>query len=236
MQKEICKNIIKLQRSLFILLILSISSLTFAKDASNFRNMRYCELVVAKGMSAAVYTTAKLNNCPQNLWDRINIKKIKKQTGSNFIYLNGPRYFVIDGVTNTSLINDDIKSFGGIQMREAGIVKLTLKDLVRGFVPYKRHHVARKSTWIYKSGRPIFELISPSKQVYVMQSYSDEVIKQSEPSLAKLGAKLKLPKGWSFKTGILKKDTNLVTINNQAIVIQDNLKNTYQLATRDFLR
>ena len=69
-----------------------------------------------------------------------------------------------------------------------------------------------------------------------MQSYSIKKSEQTERSLAELGAKLKLPKGWVFKTGILKQTEPVEAINNLAIVIQDNLDNTYQKATHDFLK
>lgn len=225
-----------LQRIFFIIvMVLIIASFAEAKSMDNFRNKRYCEVVVGHGLSAYVYNSVGLNSCPEDLWTKLNVKKIKKQADSSFIYLNGPRYFTMDKVINTKLYDDTIKDFGGIEMRVGGVVKISIRDLLKGFRPYREHHVTRKTTWIYEAGKPVYELISPSKQVFVMQSYSVEVVKLTPESLMSLRSMLKLPKGWQFKSGIIKKDTSLETLNSKAVVVQDSLKNTYQLASHDFL-
>ena len=68
-----------------------------------------------------------------------------------------------------------------------------------------------------------------------MHSFTLSSAIRSERDLVNLEQYLKLPKGWEFKTGILTKVDELVTIQKKAIVIQDNMKNTYQLAGHDFL-
>ncbi len=218
-------------------LSLFISSFSYAGiEDNNYRHSRYCEVIVGKGLQASVYTTFQLNNCPQSLWNSLNVKKIKYQNKATFIYLNGPRYFIIDKYKFQKTVPiGDVKYFGGIKMHKVADVKIGLKDIVKGFRPFVEHSVYRQTTWIYKAGKPVYEIISPDNKVYVMQSYSDEVIKQNDASLAKLGRTLILPRGWRYKTGILKKDESLITQNNIAIVTQDNFKNTYQLADRDFL-
>ena len=213
------------------------SARSYAKDVEHdYRNARYCEVVLGYGLKASVYTSFNLNQCPQSLWSNINSSKVKRQNRATFVYLNGPRHFLMDDFTyKKSSMNNDLRSFGGIKMHKAAIVKVTLSDMVKGFRPYKEHVVQRENTWVFKKGRPIYELISPQNKVYVMQSYSNEIIKQDERSLAKLGRKLNLPQGWRFKTGILKKDAYVATQNHQAIITQDKYKNTYQLASRDYL-
>lgn len=232
MKQGLLKKLLIVQ---IIFLLVSFPFLSSAKNSDDLRNKRYCEIVVGHGLSALVYSSIGLNNCPEDLWMKIDKKKIKKDIGKQFIYLNGPRYFAMDSSINNDGSNNSIKSFGGIQMREVGVVKLTFKDLLKGFRPYVEHAVSRKTIWVYKKGRPVFELISPNKKVFVMQSYSMEMATLLEGNLPKLGASLRIPNGWKFKTGILKKDMSLESINNKAIVTQDNLKNTYQLATSDFL-
>ena len=68
-----------------------------------------------------------------------------------------------------------------------------------------------------------------------MQSYSVQLINQSEETLKKLAEKLKLPSGWQFKTGILNKNDQVKTSDNKAQVIQDEYGNTYQKADHDLL-
>lgn len=216
-------------------LLLCLSGLSHALVMSNMRGMRYCEVIFSHGLSGYVYNTINLNNCPAQVWNKITTSVIKKETGSHFVYLNGPRYFVMDGARNTEFVGTDQKSFGGLQMRMAGILHLKLLDLIKGSAPYREHKVDRKTTWVYQAGKPVYELIDPQGQVFVMQSYSDEVVKQPEASLSGLATRLTLPSGWHFRTGILTKEHELVAVNTQAVVVLDNFKNTYQLASSDFL-
>jgi hypothetical protein len=207
----------------------------FANELSNARNSRYCEVVVGHGFSAKVYTSIRLNECPENLWKKINVSQIKKEQKATFVYLNGPRYLVMDQAISASTLSNKIIDFSGIKMREVAKLKVTLSNIIKGFVPYTTHNVEKQTTWFYDEGSRIYELIDPKNQVYVMQSYSVEIAPLKEDSLMALAAKLKLPSGWKFKTGILSARHDLSTINNHAIVIQDNYKNTYQLAKCDFL-
>lgn len=236
--REYRMNIIKgdLLKKGFFCVTLFCSSYVFANQDVNSRNARYCEVIVGKGLQASVYTTFKLNNCPQNLWNQLDTKLIKKQNHASFVYLNGPRHFMFDKYIYHKLTNTiDEKSFCGLKMRKAATVRVRFTDIIKGFRPYIEHEIHRHTVWIYEAGKPVYELISPNNKVYVMQSYSDEKVDQNEKTLAKLGSILHLPKGWKFKTGILKKNQSIVTQDNIAIVTQDELKNTYQLTTQDLL-
>lgn len=209
---------------------------SYAAQKCNLRDMRYCEIILNKTlMSYSVYTTWGLNDCPENKWAKVTVEAVKKETGTRFAHLNGPRYWVIDGFRNSSLINPAIKTIAYIQMREAGVLHLSLMDLLKS-KPYRQHIVDRQTTWIYQAGKPVYELIDPQGNVFVMQSYSVAKQPQSKNSLAQLGSKLARPVGWTFKTGVLKKSEDLKAINNRAVVIQDNFLNTYQMATHDFLK
>lgn len=227
---------LKIKNKITFVLLLIISQTILAGDVTGLRGQRYCEIIVAqKSFLVSVYNTIMLNNCPENLWSKIMPEQIKKETDSMFVMKNGPRYWVLDGFQNTQLINQNIVNFGGIDMREAGRLHLHWKDIIEGTAPYRQHTVDRKTTCVYLAGKPIYELISPEHQVYVMQSYSIEKNPQTEASLSTLGSKLTLPKGWVFKTGILSKDRTILAVNEQAEVVQDDYLNTYQLATEDFL-
>lgn len=121
-------------------------------------------------------------------------------------------------------------------MREAGVLQLSALDLLKAKEPYQTHDVKRHTTWIYEKDKPIYELIDPKGNVFVMQSYSIQKSPQTESSLRALGKKLNLPSGWHFKTGVLKQSETLEAIHNVAVVVQDDLLNTYQKASVDFLR
>lgn len=219
-----------------ILSLLILPVLSFAAQKSHLRGQRYCEIIFEKEpTSYVVYNTIGLNECPENIWDKITPEMIKKETGSARVHLNGPRYWVIDGLENSNLVNPKIKTFNGLEMREAGVLNISLLDLFELGAPYEQHKVARHTTWVYDSAKPIYELIDPDGNVYVMQSYSIQKIPQTEQSLSQLGSKLKLPKKWQFRTGVLNKAETVTAINNMAVVIQDDFLNTYQKATHDLL-
>ncbi|CAM2989224.1 Uncharacterised protein [Legionella steigerwaltii] len=218
-----------------LLTLLLIPSFSSAAQKSNLRGQRYCEIIYSKNlMDYAVYNTIGLNDCPQKIWEKINLDDVKKEVGTQHVHLNGPRYWMIDGMKNSDLVNSKIKNFNGLAMREAGVIHISLKDLLVNH-PYKQRKVARKTTWIYDAGKPVYELIDPQGNVFVMQSYSVQLIPQTQQSLAQLGSRLTLPKNWKFKMGIIKKTETVQAIDNMAVVVQDNFFNTYQKATHDLL-
>ncbi|CEK10781.1 hypothetical protein [Legionella hackeliae] len=224
----------KLRNLCFPLLCLPLT--IYANQIEGLRDSRYCEILYSKSrLNLAVYNTIGLNDCPEANWGKITKECVKKETDSSFVKLNGPRYWMIDGMVNSQLVNPEKKVICGLAMREAGVLKLGITDLLTASEPYKQHQVDRQTTWIYKSGKPVYELIDPKGQVFVMQSYSTEKKPQTAETLEKLGTELKLPKGWQFRTGTLKQDTELKAIDNKATVIQDDFLNTYQLATHDFI-
>ena len=223
-------------KTLFILLGCGISLISYSAEMENMRDKRYCEIIIRKSLEEyAVYNTWGLNDCPPSLWSKITEVEVKKETNAGFVHLNGPRYWTIDGFKKTELINPTTKTIAALQFREAGILKLNLADLVKSIKPYEERKVKRETTWIYQAGKPIFVLIDPKGQVFVMQSYSDQKIQQTPASLANLGQQLKLPKGWAFKTMTLDENKTVKAVDNLAVVIQDDNLNTYQLAAKDFL-
>ena len=154
--------------SAFILLL--IPALTQAVQKNHMRGTRYCEIIVNKTLTNyAVYNTWGLNDCPEKIWTNITVDKVKKETGASFARLNGPRYWVIDGLTNSSLINPTKKTLAGLEFREAGILHMPMIDLLRSNSPYHQHKVDRHTTWIYQSNKPIYELIDPKGNVFVMR-------------------------------------------------------------------
>jgi hypothetical protein len=209
---------------------------TFAGEVTDLRDKRYCEIMLGKGglilpKEFDVYNTIGLNDCPEDLWSKIDVETVKSETGARFVKLNGPRHWMIDGMTNTTLVSPEQRTFEGLDMRLAGILKLPLEDLLRPPKPYQQLTVARHTTWVYLAGQPVFQLIDGEGNVYFMQSYSlEKDANQTAQSLAQLGNVLTLPSGWSFRGLTLKADYNLTAANNMATVTQDDLLNTYQLA------
>ena len=151
---------------------------------------------------------------------------------ASFVRLNGPRYWMIDGLRATGdTVNHERKSFGGIEMNWRATIKVGLLQQLQelwGDLFYQSTIVHRNTTWIYKAGSPVYELISPSGELYVMQSYAQIVNpKLSMADLASLEQQLQLPKGWSYRTRLITEDLHLVA-KGTAYVLQDNLLNSYQ--------
>ena len=216
--------------------LLAMLAPALAGEVMDLRDQRYCEILIGKGgllmpKEFDVYNTIGLNDCPDDLWAKINTEAIKTETGARFVKLNGPRHWMIDGMTNTTLVSTEKRSFEGLEMRVAGILKLPLEDMLKRPKPYQQLTVERHTTWVYLAGQPVFQLIDDKGNVYFMQSYSlEKDANQTAQSLSQLGTTLALPSGWSFRNLVLKADYNLTALNNMATVTQDELLNTYQLA------
>ena len=152
-----------------------------------------------------------------------------------YVVLSGPRKFCLDGAKNAEFLASSPRTFHHLATRKSALLKITMRETVHGSRPYHEHHVDLKTTWVFAAGRGVYELIDPSGTVYLMQSFVLIPGLQTEKDLGNLGKQLKLPRGWTFKTGILKKGYELLPIQNKAVVVEDNMKNSYQKATQDFL-
>jgi hypothetical protein len=199
------------------------------KERDNLRNARYCEIFVATrhGVSAtaAVYNTLGLNDCPADKWNALDTNTLKTELKATMVMLNGPRYFIMD--RNALAKPGEVKNFDGLDARL--VAQLEIKNRQKR-TPYTENTVERQSQYVYERGKNVYELHAPDGRVFVMQSYSQEVDKSlNEQGLQSLATRLKPPKGWQYS--VRKLDDDLVVRNSgtQAHVVQDELRNTYQL-------
>ncbi|MDX2346211.1 MAG: hypothetical protein QNK11_05005 [Legionella sp.] len=225
----------QIKKLLWILICLPL--MVHATIRDNVRGTRYCEIIASDGwLRCAVYTTEGVNNCPSSAWKTLTKKDVKEATGAAKVILQGPRYWTMDKIQTTPLIQVERKKFKTLKTRKIAYVQIALSDLLHGRKPYHQHKIDLNNTFTYEAGKPVYELIDSKGHVYVMQSYSLDKTRQTERSLLTLGSKLRLPKGWQFKTGVLNKNMALKTVNNKAVVLHDDLMNRYQLSTHDFLK
>lgn len=204
-------------------------------DEISLRGTRYCEIVCLHNNEIAVYDTLHLNNCPDTQWRKLSAETIKQATHSVYVYLNGPRRFTADGVKHPHYLDPKPRKFRDLMMHKVGILHPTVHDYIFGDAAYREHHVHRNTTWIYAAGKPVYELVDPHGQVYVMYSYSVTQSQQSEQDLSHLGQRMKLPKNWQFKTGTLQQETLVRPIHHEAIVVQDTRRNAYHKVAQDLL-
>lgn len=199
---------------------------------SGLRDARYCEVLELRGAPPAatvtVWNTIGLNACPARTWEALDPAAIAKEFGDTAVVLNGPRHWVIDGVTGS--LGRTVRTFGGLETRKAATIPIrTTADLVQ--TPYTDRVIARNNSWLFDKGSRVFELVAPGGDTYVMQSYSqikDPTLRYGQ--LARLGQRLKPPTGWRYRVRTLKRPLRL-TARGTATITQDELQNTYQLAT-----
>jgi len=216
-----------------ILCLILLTSNLYASEIFNLRDSRYCEILLGNGsifkkINLDVYNSIGLSECPNEIWSTLSEKKIKHDFKTRFVKLNGPRFWVMDSMIAT-LINNDVFNFDGLEMRKAGILTVTFKDVLGKRTSYKERYVNRNSIWKFDKNKFIFQLISPENKVYIMQSYTTEILPLTINDLVTLADKLKLPKGWKYQAVRLKEPLALPIPNNKATVIQDDLHNSYTL-------
>jgi hypothetical protein len=198
---------------------------------AGIRGTRYCEILVGtlegSNVHVAVYTTAGLSDCPQAEWAKLDEATLKAETKAALVKLNGPRYWMIDSLQSSMLLDPTPRSFGGIEMRQAGALDFPLAEAQQQQTPYTTHTITRDSRFTFGAGKPVFELVDDAGHVYTMQSYSAQKVAQTEATLGALGGSLSLPSGWSFRTRTLEADVVVQAADKQATVVQDENENTY---------
>lgn len=168
----------------------------------NGRNKRYGEIFVIKESGIEVYNTTGLNDCPGELWDALDLEAIKKQHGALSVQKNGPHFWMMDW---QELSMGDKASFGGLEARWVARAPISaVQKGASGAAPYKVYTPAKKQKMVYSKGRPVYELVDPEGNAYVLQARNEEF---SMESLETLGDKLKLlPERWKYRSRVLTED------------------------------
>ena len=196
------------------------------------RGVRYGEVLAMflrdTGLEAEVFGTQMLNDCPQALWDALDAYAIAKDMGAVFVKLNGPRYWLLDGLgSKVAVVEPVFKDFNGIQMRRIATIPLGA-DFAAG--AYVVRNVNRGAVFFFDAGKTVYELVDPEGRAFVMQARCVGVDPgMTEESLANLGERLALPEGWTYRTRVLDSELVIDTSATLATVVQDEFENTYTL-------
>ena len=201
------------------------------REASGLHDARYCEIIELRGApptaTATVWNTIGLNRCPSAWWKALDAGALARQLGATAVVLNGPRHFVMDSARAET---GGVGSFRGARLRKVATIPIrTAAELAQ--TPYTDRTIERRNTWHWARGRRVFELVAPGGDTYVMQSYAQ--IRDPQLTLGRLrtlGRRLELPSGWRYRTRRLRRDL-VLTVRGTATIVQDDLLNTYQLAT-----
>jgi len=198
----------------------------------HMRGVRYGEVLAMflrdTGLEAEVYGTQMLNDCPQELWETLDADAIAKDMGAVFVKLNGPRYWLLDGLGSKVAVVDPVfKDFNGIQMRRIATIPIGA-DFAAG--PYTIRSVNRGAVFFFDAGKTVYELVDPDGRALVMQARCVGIdSNMTEESLATLGERLALPECWSYRTRVLDAELVVDTSATLATVVQDEFENTYTL-------
>jgi hypothetical protein len=199
--------------------------------AEGLRGVRYCEVLLARvvdaRLNADVWNTYGLNDCPQEEWASLDAAAIKAEHAVLAAILNGPRYFLMDAIEKMPSERQET-TFGALAMLLVATVDIG--PIPPNLGPYIDRHVARSAAFEFSEGAEVYELVDPAGRVFVMQSYSQQNdTSLSEAQLAALGARLKLPAGWSYRSRVLDAVLRVEGDSTEATVTTDDLNNTYSL-------
>ena len=200
----------------------------------NVRGLRYCEILLVNVLGAQVhidvYNTFGLNDCPDEVWSKVDAAKVATETGASQAIINGPRYWLMSAFENGALLDATPRTLGGLPMRLAGAIDLPLASVSSlGKMPYTGTTIQRRTTVRFDAGKSVYELVGPDAKVDAMQSYSTQKVAQTEADLSTLGARLSLPAGWTYRERMLGEALRITALNDQATIIQDDVGNSYQL-------
>lgn len=198
---------------------------------TGLRGVRYCEVLLLShddaGYTAEVWNTMGLSDCPQDQWDALDAAAIAKDRGVLAALLNGPRYWTLDSIATDLRKGAPETTFGGIGMFRAATVDLG--DQPPDQTPYTERRVARDTVFGFDAGSEVYELVAPDGTTYIMQARSQIVDPTlDESDLPTLGDRLDLPDGWEYRVRTLDEPLGLLSVDGVAVVIQDELQDTYQ--------
>jgi hypothetical protein len=159
---------------------------------------------------------------------------LKEEFGGDAIRFNGPRRFLADRLTGVAFDGGEPRMVGPIPMHLYGTFVVPDFDaFVSGKqTPYRETVSRRTSTWFFEAGTEVYELVSPTGSVYVMQSASLGVDPNNAvDKLPTLGERLALPEGWTYRTRTLDEELVMrVTFDDDPpnTIVLDEFENNYQ--------
>ena len=191
---------------------------------------RYGEVLLVEigesGPRATVYNSFSLNDCPAELWSKLDPQALATENGAAAALLNGPRYWLMNDIEKDPQGPQETKTFGGIEMIKQATVALTSMNPA----PYLANEVTRNTVFVFNAGEEIYELVDPDGRRWVMQTWSQV----ADPNLTRadlpgLAGRLSLPDGWTYRPRVLTETLRVDTTTRPAQVLQDSLTNSYSL-------
>ena len=191
---------------------------------------RYGEVLLVRltdtGPEVTVFNSFPLNDCPADLWAKLDPQVIATENDATAALLNGPRYWLMSAIEKVSTGAPEKRTFGGIEMLRQATVQLASMNPAH----YILNRVDRKAVFTFDAGREIYELIDPEGRRWVMQTWSQTVDPAlSLADLPGLASRLSLPPGWTYRPRTPTSPLRVDTTGTDASVTQDDLGNSYSL-------
>ena len=121
-----------------------------------------------------------------------------------------------------SMLFGGTTTFDGLQTRWAGTLHLRNAEKL---TPYTIFMLKRTQRMVYYKGKPVYELIDPVGNNYVMEAHDG---RHPMASLAAMGDEMKkLPAGWKYQTRILTENLVMDLTPNQTIYAVGDEFNQY---------
>jgi hypothetical protein len=211
------------------------------RHVENMHLVRFIEIFLAAReaktghLVAACYNTmftssgipASKNTAPQKLVEGLDFAKMKKDYGVLGASLNGPKLWLPDWADIDAGAE---REFNGI--KAAWVAQLNMDDntSVGETSPYKAMIIARKSGLGWNKGNKVLLLDDAEGNTWIMKGFQQGLRPQYtyEEFLAGGASQFKkLPPGWKFRVGTLRKDLIEKPENGVATIMSDEFFNVY---------
>lgn len=163
------------------------------------RGFQYCELVFDYGETGMdIYSTSPLAPADLEWWEQLDQKALAREFGAKSVFKNGPQWWSMDEV---SVMASEPVQVAGVQM----VFGAHLPAGTLSIPKYTVFSPAKTQNLLWKSGKPVYQLIDPDGHVYVLQGH-----KVPTESLAALDERFRqLPEGWKYEVRILAADLRM---------------------------
>ena len=184
------------------------------------RGLRYAELFAVGPEWITVYNSTGLSEAPDELWEATDPTSTASQLGVGVVVKNGPHWWVFDSAS----LRFATESVTVNQIGYRFCAKLPAFLAKSGSLepPFYTVVEANKQGELrYSAGKPVYELVSPDGEVFVMQGSAID-----PATFGTLADDLDIAEGWQFRTRVLEEDL-MVPLDGKVGVVMDNFKNVY---------
>lgn len=189
---------------------------------TEIRGMRYCEVLLIFDDHVDIYNTSNSEGCPEDTWQAMDTETIAGNHGARAAQLNGPHFWAMDQQT---LGFGESKTFGGIEAGYAATLPLSALGSGKGADPYKPYVSAKLQTMIFRAGKPVYQLVGPDGDVYVLNAYGAEV---TDGDPANLADQLAPADGWRFEENTPSDDLTIQGTSDAPVdMVGDDLHQYY---------